>query len=122
MLNLEFIRFLLVGVLNTLVGFSIIFLLVYYNIDNYVANFTGYFIGLIVSFLLHRNFTFRSKTKKLQHQIIFFIIFFIIAYLVNIFILSISLEYYDKYIAQFLAICGYTITNYILNKLITFKE
>lgn len=57
-------KFLLVGVINTLVGTSVMF--VAYNIlhTNYwVASASNYIIGSMVSYILNKNFTFQNKDR-----------------------------------------------------------
>jgi len=56
-----FTRFLLVGVLNTAVGLSTMFLLLYiFQVSYWWSTFIGNSIGAAVSYLLNRTFTFQS--------------------------------------------------------------
>ncbi|WP_240160053.1 GtrA family protein [Paenibacillus aceris] len=64
MLSSSFLRFLLVGVFNTLVGLSASF--AFFNLlhlNYWISTFTGNTIGAIVSYTLNRTFTFRSKAS-----------------------------------------------------------
>jgi putative flippase GtrA len=57
----SFIKFLLVGLLNTIVGLGFMFFLKNgFNLPYWVATFTGNTLGAVVSFLLNRSFTFTS--------------------------------------------------------------
>ena len=59
------LRFLLVGVVNTLVGAGIMFLL--YNLAGcsyWLSSAANYIVGGIVSFCLNKYFTFQSKTRE----------------------------------------------------------
>ena len=59
------LRFLLVGVLNTLVGCGTMFLL--YNlagVSYWLSSAANYVVGGIVSFFLNKYFTFRQKDKN----------------------------------------------------------
>jgi putative flippase GtrA len=114
-------RFILVGGLNTLVGMSVIFILLYLGVNNYISNLSGYIVGLIISFFLHKYYTFESKNKPTIKEVIQFLLVFAISYSSNILILYFSLFYMENYLAQFLAMICYTASNYTLNKLITFK-
>ncbi|NEY70864.1 GtrA family protein [Bacillus mesophilus] len=58
-----FIRFLLVGVINTLVGLSIIFILLELTLNYWFATFVGNSVGAAVSFFLNRMFTFKSSVS-----------------------------------------------------------
>ena len=55
----EFKSFVLVGLLNTFIGYTIILIFIILKFDNYTSNFLGYFFGMIISFFLHKNFTFQ---------------------------------------------------------------
>ncbi|WNR43741.1 GtrA family protein [Paenibacillus roseipurpureus] len=60
----SFVRFLLVGVLNTLVGLSASF--VFFNalhLNYWISTFAGNGIGAVVSYILNRTFTFRSTAS-----------------------------------------------------------
>ena len=58
----SFVRFLLVGIVNTIVGLSVIyFLLDILHFSYWIATLSGNIIGAGVSFFLNRFFTFNSK-------------------------------------------------------------
>lgn len=59
-----FIKFVIVGVINTLFGTTIMF--VSYNILNlsyWISSAANYIFGSILSYFLNKNFTFENKTK-----------------------------------------------------------
>lgn len=57
-------RFLLVGVINTLTGLSVIFLLLnVVELSYWFSTFVGNAVGAFVSYLLNRNFTFHSDVR-----------------------------------------------------------
>ena len=59
-----FLRFLLVGLLNTLVSSSVMFLL--YNLTHcgyWFSSAVSYVVGSVVSYFLNKNFTFRSRGR-----------------------------------------------------------
>ena len=65
-----FIRFLIVGVINTLVGTAVMFLL--YNaaglhawgqVGYWLSTIGNYTVGSVVSFFLNKHFTFKNKEK-----------------------------------------------------------
>ena len=70
LLDSSFIRFLIVGVINTLVGTAVMFGL--YNIAGlhkwgqlgyWLSTIGNYTVGSVVSFFLNKHFTFKSKEK-----------------------------------------------------------
>ncbi|MCH5252492.1 MAG: GtrA family protein [Lachnospiraceae bacterium] len=75
------VKFLIVGVINTLVGTSVMFLL--YNLlhaNYWVSTASNYIIGSIVSYFLNKYFTFQNKEKSLT-MIVKFVINISICYL-----------------------------------------
>lgn len=68
-----FFRFILVGIVNTLVGYGVMFGL--YNLAGlyrlgdtgyWVSSAANYVVGSIVSFFLNKHFTFRNREKGAQ--------------------------------------------------------
>lgn len=65
-LDKTFLRFVLVGVINTLFGAAIMF--VFYNVFHlsyWLSSASNYFFGSILSFFLNKNFTFRYRRLDL---------------------------------------------------------
>ena len=59
-----FMKFIMVGVVNTIVGFTIMF--VFYNVfhlNYWISSASNYFFGSIVSYFLNKHFTFRFHEK-----------------------------------------------------------
>ena len=120
----QFIKFGIVGVSNTLLtAISIWFLLKEFHCSDYFSNFTGYIIGLLNSFIWNRKWTFESKTK-LSVTAFKFIVTFVISYLFQLGNLYLLLHFtlIDPYYCQILSIGVYTLINFILNKYYTFKN
>lgn len=83
-LTSHFLRFASVGVINTLLGYAVIFFCMYaLHMGEVASNVIGYGFGLITSYLLNRNFTFRSKAAALP-EAIRFVVIFALAYLANL--------------------------------------
>ena len=123
-LILEFGRFGIVGVIRTFLGIIIVF--VPYNLwgVNYIlCNIIGYSIGLITGFILHKKWVFKSQGEW-HKEVVPYLVTFGIGYLVNIILLLFSVEKLglNKNLSQVIAICGFTITNYLGNKFWTFRK
>ncbi len=74
-------RFALVGVVNTLFGTAVMFLC--YNLlglSYWWSSAMNYVLGSVLSFLLNKHFTFRSRRKSLR-EVILFTINIIVCYL-----------------------------------------
>lgn len=81
------LRFATVGVVNTLIGYAVIFLCMYgLGLGPVTSNVLGYAVGLVVSFVLNRTYTFRSRVAA-GPQALRFAVFFGLAYLLNLGIL-----------------------------------
>ncbi len=66
-LDKTFIRFILVGVANTIFGTAVMFFL--YNVCHmsyWISSAGNYVFGSILSFFLNKNFTFRSKERSVS--------------------------------------------------------
>jgi putative flippase GtrA len=78
------LKFLLVGVINTLVGSAVMFLLYNFAHTGYwIATASNYIVGSLVSYLLNKRFTFQYKGKTLATLIRFtanIVICYFIAY------------------------------------------
>lgn len=62
--DIKFWKFILVGVINTLVGNGLQFL--FYNLfgwNVWISSVLGYIIGSVVSYFLNKHFTFKNKEK-----------------------------------------------------------
>lgn len=122
-LRFSLIKYLLVGVINTIFGFSIVFLLMFFGVMPEVANFLGYFCGFILSYFLNKHFTFKSQNSHRRDFWRFFIAM-AGAYLINFIALIIAHRIcgVDKYIAQVIAGVCYTISGYVFSRFFAFKS
>ena len=76
-MDLTTLKFLAVGVVNTLVGTGLMFVL--YNI--FSVNYSNYIVGSIVSYFLNKYFTFQNKERSAK-QVICFIVNITLCYLI----------------------------------------
>ena len=117
-----FIRYFTIGIFNTIIGYGIIFILMALGVIPEIANIIGYIIGIIISYILNKIFTFKTKTKS-KKEFFRFVICMICSYLINIIVLVILYRYIgiDKYIATIIASIFYTFSGYIFSKYFAFK-
>lgn len=123
-LKYSFIRFLLVGVINTCVGLGVIYTLKYFfDVNDVAANAGGYSVGLVVSFILNSKWTFNYK-GDIAPAVIRFILVFIVAYSANLLVVLAAINIFtvNSYIAQALGIPVYTLTFYFGSNLIAFRD
>lgn len=119
-----FSKFLIVGVLNTLLGYAVIFSLMYLiKISPEISNLFGYSVGLITSYFLNRKYTFKSNLAK-NREFLRFVFVFCIAYTANFIVLLLLIYSYSTNYAlsQIIAGCVYVSTSFLMNKHYVFKK
>ena len=120
----QFVKFGLVGILNTIITISIIFVFMkLLNISYIISNVVGYLFGFINSFILNKIWTFASK-KSIGRESFLFVVIFVVCYslqLILLIILKEKLQIKPEY-AQIISIIFYSILNFTGNKFITFRK
>jgi len=123
-LPLQFARFLVVGVLNTVVGLTIIFAAkALLGWSDLAANAAGYAVGLATSFLLNRAWTFGDR-GRISPALLRFLGAFVLAYLANlatVFALR-DLAAVDSYVAQAAGVVPYTILFFLASRAFVFLD
>lgn len=115
------VRYLTVGILNTIIGFGIIFGFMLLGISPEISNLSGYAVGMIFSYFMNKIYTFKSN-KKSKIEFIKFIISMLIAYILNFITLKICLNLgINPYICQILSNIVYTASGFLLSKFWVFK-
>ena len=122
-------KFLLVGIINTIVGAGTMFLL--YNLAHcsyWFSSAANYVVGGIVSFFLNKYFTFQSKGWS-WGQVVKFTVNLLICYLIGYGIakeaaelmlsgLSVAIR---ENVAMLVGMCLYTVLNYFGQRFWAFK-
>lgn len=120
----DLIRYLSVGVANTVIGLSTIYLMMYFaHASDVVANLLGYCAGIICSFVLNRRWTF-SSTDAVLPQLVKFLLVLGLAYLANLetVIALVRLLGENRYVAQAIGTLPYTAVGYLGNRFFTFRR
>lgn len=132
---LQVVKYLVVGVMNTLLTLIVIFICKsYFEINPYVSNAIGYVVGLINSFIWNRNWVFRSN-GRITRQAVHFVTAFVLCYAVqfavvwtlNQFVMrdilwnvgGFTLSGYG--VATLIGNVCYSTVNFVYNKMLTFK-
>ena len=67
------LRFTIVGSVNTVIDFSILFTLTtLFNVPKELANFISTFVAFLFSFFANKKYTFKSTSKNLKRQFLLF--------------------------------------------------
>lgn len=114
-------RFLLVGAANTVLGLGVIFLFSLVT-DEYLANLLGFVVVVPVSFIAHRNLSFRH-TGRVLTAFLRYLPIVAFGYSVNLTILTAGLAArLDPYAVQTAAIACYTMATYLLSRFLVFRR
>lgn len=124
------IKFLMVGVINTLVGTGVMFLL--YNVFSasyWVSSAANYIVGSVVSYFLNKYFTFQNKEKSMV-QVLKFVVNISICYLIAYggakplvrYLLSSSNEKVQDNISMLIGMGLFVVLNYFGQRFIVFKD
>ncbi len=130
LIDKKLFKFLIVGVINTLVGTAIMFGL--YNIvgtDYWVSSITNYVLTSILSFFLNKYFTFENRTKSFSQILKFalnIVVCYVIAYgvakpLIKFMLSGQSVKIRDN-VAMLAGMCLFTGLNYIGQRFFAFKS
>ncbi|TAJ71611.1 MAG: GtrA family protein [Phenylobacterium sp.] len=120
------IRFGIVGVLNTIVGYSVIAGLdLGLGVDSHLANAVGYVVGIVFSYFLQRSFVFASQRGHRQ-TVVSYAIAAGLAFLINQGVLAVALRVigdleWQRALAQLVAMASYSIAFFILMRLWVFR-
>lgn len=116
-------KFIIIGALNTILGYTIIFVCMYsIHASPEISNLLGYSIGLITSYFLNRYYTFNSNLPK-NKEIVRFIGVFCIAYAANLMALDLFIHQFNinHALSQIMAGFFYISISYAMNKYYVFK-
>ncbi|MDR2583638.1 MAG: GtrA family protein [Fibromonadaceae bacterium] len=126
----KFFKFILVGIINTVVGSAIMFLL--YNIAHlsyWVSSACNYFFVSILSFFLNKYFTFTIKKWSL-FMIVAFILNIVLSYFIAYGLAKPLINYFldsepqniRENVALFVGMCLFTGLNYLGQRFVVFKK
>ena len=132
----QFIKFCLVGVLNTLITLAVIDVFGdKLGLPYGIANLIGFVIGFVNSFIMNKFWTFRSRNNPVREGLYFFLAF-LISYSIQFGVLALTLPLFPGTLrlalsstyaftlkqAQIPASVLYTVSNFLLNKYISFHD
>ena len=125
-----FVKFILVGIANTIIGTAIMF--VFYNVlhlSYWVSSASNYFFGSICSYLLNKYFTFKYQEKGIASLIRFtlnILVCYILAYGIAKPVMQWMLSDYSvsiqENVSMLLGMCLFVVFNYIGQRYFAFKK
>jgi putative flippase GtrA len=116
------VKFVMVGALNTIVGLAVIYAAKWMGVDDAPANAMGYAVGLCVSFVLNKSWTF-AYGGPAAPAFAKFLVVIGIAYLLNLATVlgAIRVLHVNGYLAQALGIVPYTLCTYFASRDFAFR-
>ena len=118
-----FYKYLIVGVINTIVGYGVIFSLMYLGTSPEISNVIGYAVGICVSYVLNKTYTFKSKAHP-KKEFPKFVASLLLAYGLNFLTLVICIRviHINAYVSQIISGAVYTVSGFLFTKYFAFRE
>lgn len=116
----HFLRFLIIGGVNTVFGYAAFALLLYFGLHYALASFWATCAGVLFNF----NTTGRIVFKNSDHRLLFrFLMVYSILYLINILLLKLMVTYaVNLYLGSAATILPMALLAYLLNKKFVFSQ
>jgi len=115
-------KYSLAGLVNTLVGYAVIFACMAVGLGPTMSNLLGYCVGFVTSFLQSRYWVFRSRGAAVDDGLRF-IPAFLVAFGVNFLVLQALLGLgVNPYLAQIGACCAFVAVGFVLNYVFVFRK
>ncbi|MFD0716748.1 GtrA family protein [Paenibacillus sp. GCM10027626] len=116
----QFIRFLFVGGLNTIFGYAVFSLFLYFNFHYTIASLLSTLLGILFNFKTIGRLVFENKNNRLFYR---FMAVYLIMYLLNILLLKLlSSVFSNLYYLAAVLIIPMAILSFLLNKSIVFRR
>ena len=127
--NSELLNFIIIGILNTLIGSMIMFIAYnLFKLGYWLSTSLNYIIAGTFSFYANKTYTFKSEGKVLK-RIILFVLTVLICYLVSFNISKKIINCIDikniklkENTSMIIGMVVYTILNFILQKTVVFRK
>lgn len=121
-INILYYRFIISGILNTLIGYSAFLIsLNILNLNSELCNLISYVLAIICSYMLNNFFVFKYKKNDIK-TIILFIFSFMLSYVCNFIVFKVLIDviFLRPEFAQIFAMIVYTISFFTLNRYLVF--
>jgi putative flippase GtrA len=120
MKNNQIVRFVVIGIINTVFYFILYILFIFFKLDYKLAVLFATILGIVFSFKTLGSFVFKNKDNSL---FIHFLLLYSVLYFVNITLINFFNDFvHDYYIAGFFATMINAVLSFILNKFLVFKS
>jgi putative flippase GtrA len=124
-IGIQFYKFIVVGVVATLVNYSIFYILLEFLKINYlISSAFGFLFGMVIGYFLNRKWTFQIEIKTTNAEIIKYFLVYTFSLILSLIFLKITVDAFkiNAKIANFFALILTTFTNFIGIKITVFKD
>ena len=124
----QFVKFGIVGLSNTLIGYGVYFICIYIGLHYLIANFFGFFVGVLNAYYWSDRFVFKKEDGEYRSVIESLIKTYLAYGSTGLLLSSILLYFYidklhiSEYIAQLFVLVVTIPLNFIINKYWSFKS
>jgi putative flippase GtrA len=117
------VRFLFVGALNTVFGYAVYSMFIFFGLHYLAAQFFGSILAITHSYLWNKHFTFKSKEKS-AGEVLRFISVYAVSYVLNMILLYVLIDRLkiNQYLAGAAGIFITTIISYVGHKKVSFRQ
>ena len=120
MIKKQIFNFILVGVVNTIFGYSVYALFISLGFDYVISTLIATVIGILFNFKTIGKYVFDSTNNSLIFK---FFSVYVVVFLLNILIIKISKSYgYNDYISGAIALLPSASLSFLLNKFYVFER
>ena len=124
MIDSSLFRYMVIGVGNTLIGLSVIYLCKWqFEFGDIPANLSGYAVGLTFSFFFNRKWSFAHKGPVIPAGFRFIIVI-LSAYMANLLtvLIAIDLLGINSYLAHAIGVVPYFVIGYLGSRFFVFRN
>ena len=120
MLKKQIFNFILVGIVNTIFGYTVYAIFISFGFNYIISIFMATILGILFNFKTIGKYVFYSQKNSL---ILKFFSVYIIVFFINVLIIKISKTYgYNDYIAGLIALLPSASLSFVLNKYYVFER
>lgn len=114
-LGRQLVRYGLVGLANTAIGYGMILAGLWFGLGDYPSNALGYAVGLCFSFFANRRFTFGQRGNVAAGEIARFLVCFVLSYAANLAIITLgrAFGYAEHPLVHLLAMALYSVIFFV---------
>jgi putative flippase GtrA len=117
-----FLKFIIVGFLNTIFGYTFFAILIFLKINTFLSLFISTSAGVVFNFLTFGQLVFNLNKSKLMFTKFIFVYF--ISYMINVYLLKAFMEFFNNnaFVAQIISVPFVVIFNWILMSYWVYKK